>query len=219
MKKKLLVVGGKGSGEIAMSVFEAVNSVNHEWDLEGFLSDVGDPGQRLGKHLIVGGSNEVEHYVNKGYYIHYALHFNAKKKEERVKKFEQLNIPLEANATAIHPLAYLAEGTNIGHGVIMLPFSATSFGATIDNFVHVYTTGFIGHDSTVHNYCTIAAHSVIGARIHVKQGAHIGLNSVIREDLTIGKYAIVGMSSVVTKSVEDKAVVVGSPAKTLKYLS
>ena len=36
--------------------------------------------------------------------------------------------------------------------------------------------------------------------------------------VTVGKYAIVGANSVVTKDVPDYAVVVGVPAKVIKYL-
>ena len=87
MRKRLVVVGGRGSGEIAMSMFEAANEATDEYELAGFLPDIGDPGERLGKHLIVGGTEEVGDYVQRGYHIHYALHLNAKAKHARVEKF------------------------------------------------------------------------------------------------------------------------------------
>ena len=52
----------------------------------------------------------------------------------------------------------------------------------------------------------------------IKQGASIGANSTILPGITIGKNAMVGAGSVVTKSVPDNAVVIGNPAKILKYL-
>ena len=36
--------------------------------------------------------------------------------------------------------------------------------------------------------------------------------------VTVGRYAIVGSDTVVTKDVPDYAVVVGTPAKVIKYL-
>ena len=218
MKKRLLIVGGQGSGEIAMSVFEAVNEVSKEWIIEGYLNDIRKSGEYFGKHKVLGGSEQIIDYVNRGYYIHYTLHLNAQNKSERVEKFRKLNIPLEANASAVHPLAYVNPSTKIGCGVLMLPFSATSFGPQLGNFIHVYTTGFIGHDSILDDFSTIAAHSIIGGRVHIKEGAHIGLNSTIREDLSIGKYSILGMGAVVTKDVADNTIVVGNPAKFLKNI-
>lgn len=45
----------------------------------------------------------------------------------------------------------------------------------------------------------------------------IGVNATILEGIKIGNGAIVGAGSVVTKDVEDFAIVVGNPAKKIKY--
>lgn len=216
MKKRLLVVGGHGSGEIAMSVFEDINIMSNEWILEGFLTDIKKPGESLGKYKVIGTTEETADYVNKGYHIHYALHFNAKKKSERVKKFIDLRIPIEANATGIHPKAYLNPSTKIGSGSLVLPFAATSFGAQIGDFVHIYTNGFVGHDSVASNFCTIAAHSVVGGRVLLEEGVHMGLNASIREDIQIGRYSIIGMGAVVIDNFPEFSIVGGNPARFIK---
>ncbi|ENP8311405.1 N-acetyltransferase, partial [Vibrio alginolyticus] len=46
----------------------------------------------------------------------------------------------------------------------------------------------------------------------------IGANATILPGITIGKNAMVGAGSVVTRSVPDYAVVVGSPAKIVRYV-
>jgi len=53
----------------------------------------------------------------------------------------------------------------------------------------------------------------------VKRGASIGSGSTILANLTIGENAIVGAGSVVTKDVPTNAIVVGNPAKVLRYIS
>jgi len=216
MKKRLLVVGGRGSGEIAMSVFDEVNRVTDEWQLEGFLSDVLAPGEMLGRFPVKGGTNELKDWVDKGYYIHYTLHLNAMAKRARVTAFEELNIPLEANATAVHPRACLDRSTEVGHGVLICAQAATSFGPRVGNFVHMYINSFIGHDTAIEDYSTVAAHSVVGARIVAGKGCHIGLNCSIREDIRIGEYAIIGMGSVVVKDVTSATIVAGCPAQYLR---
>jgi acetyltransferase EpsM len=215
MKKRLVIVGGKGPGQIAMSVFEAVNEKTQEWEIAGYLNDIVNVGEYLDRHKVVGTSDEIMNFVNNGYHIHYTFHFNAKNKSERVKKFKSYNIPLEANATAVHPTAVIDPDTELGKGTVILPNLYTSFGSKIGNFIHIYAGALIGHDSIIHDYATIAAHSVVGARINVNEGAHIGLNSCIKEDITIGKYSIVGMGAVVVKDVPDYSVVVGNPAKII----
>jgi UDP-2-acetamido-3-amino-2,3-dideoxy-glucuronate N-acetyltransferase len=52
----------------------------------------------------------------------------------------------------------------------------------------------------------------------VCKGASIGANATILPGLTIGHYSLIGAGSVVTKDVPPYALVVGNPAKVVKYL-
>src|SRR5882672_1412399 len=52
---------------------------------------------------------------------------------------------------------------------------------------------------------------------HVKRGASIGSGSVIMCNVTIGENAIVGAGSIVTKDVPANAIVVGNPARIIRY--
>ena len=54
--------------------------------------------------------------------------------------------------------------------------------------------------------------------IHIKKGAWIGAGASILPGVTIGKHAIVGASAVVTRSVGDYEVAVGTPARVVKTL-
>lgn len=54
--------------------------------------------------------------------------------------------------------------------------------------------------------------------ITVKKHASIGANATILPGITIGEYAMVGAGAVVTKDVPDNAVVVGNPAKVIRYI-
>lgn len=49
----------------------------------------------------------------------------------------------------------------------------------------------------------------------VREGATIGAGCVIGNDLEIGRFAMVGMGAVVTKSIPDFHLVIGSPAKSV----
>ena len=52
----------------------------------------------------------------------------------------------------------------------------------------------------------------------VKTGASIGGGATILPGITIGRHAMVGAGAVVTKSVPDGAVVVGNPARIVRYV-
>lgn len=51
----------------------------------------------------------------------------------------------------------------------------------------------------------------------IKKGASIGSNVTILPGITIGENSVVGAGAVVTKNVPDNAIVIGNPAKVLKY--
>jgi len=52
----------------------------------------------------------------------------------------------------------------------------------------------------------------------VQQGASIGANATILPGVNIGKHALIGAGSVVTKDVPDYALVIGNPAKFVRYV-
>jgi len=214
--KRVVIVGGKGSGEIAASVFTAVSTVSSEWIVAGFLTDIKQPGEFIGNHPVLGGTAEITDFIRKGYFIHYTLHCTSKDKFERIERFKKLNIPMEAVASAVHPRACLDPSTKLGNGVLISPFTATSIGVEIGNFVHAYPHSYIAHEAVIGDFVTLTAHAIIGARVIVGEGAQIGLNSAIREDVRIGRFVMVGMGAIVLDHVGDRTVVAGNPARAIK---
>ena len=54
--------------------------------------------------------------------------------------------------------------------------------------------------------------------VTIRNGASIGANATLLPGVTIGEQAMVGAGAVVTKDVPARAVVVGNPAKIVRYL-
>ncbi len=198
-----------------MSIFEAANELHKEWDIEGYLTDIRQPGELLGEHPVLGGTDETLDFVERGYHIHYALHLNAKHKWERVQRLQSLEIPDEAHATAIHPTAHVDPSVEIGRGVVIDALVGISINAKVGSYVHMYQHAFLNHESVLGNYATAAPQAAVGARVTAGEGAHIGLNASVREDIDIGEYAIVGMGAVVLDDVEPFQIVGGNPAQRI----
>ena len=124
----------------------------------------------------------------------------------------------------------LGEGTVISNQLTVVAPQNVKMGkySYVMNGVLLMASGGV----VVEDYVSIAAHAKLISNDHdpyfrpiitckpiiIKEGAWIGAGAAIMKGVTVGKYAIVGANSVVTKDVPDYAVVVGVPAKVIKYL-
>ena len=80
---------------------------------------------------------------------------------------------------------------------------------------------FIGPNVTFTNdlFPRSKCHQEAVLQTNIKSGASIGGGAVILPGLTIGEKAMVGAGSVVIKSVPAGAVVVGNPARVVRFIS
>jgi UDP-2-acetamido-3-amino-2,3-dideoxy-glucuronate N-acetyltransferase len=94
-------------------------------------------------------------------------------------------------------------------------------GVQIWDGIRIEDDVFIGPNATFSNdrYPRSRQHLSKYPITTVRRGASIGANATILPGLTIGQYAMVGAGAVVTRSVPPYAVVVGNPARIVRYTS
>ena len=118
----------------------------------------------------------------------------------------------------VHHNSLIGDNVKIKAGCIISPFDALVFNVELGSHVHLGCHVFIGHDSSVENYCWLSHGTTIGSSVKIGEAVIIWSNSTIREKIKIGHGSVVGMGSVVTKDVPDNVLVFGNPAKFVRKL-
>ncbi len=122
--------------------------------------------------------------------------------------------------------AIVGDGITIGHNCIIFPGAKLGNGVKIQCNTDVYwgvelgDYVFVGPNATfINDKMPDARHPDKNRWLKtiVGEGVVIGANATIICGITIGKNAVVGAGAVVTEDVPDNAIVVGNPAKFLKW--
>lgn len=114
----------------------------------------------------------------------------------------------------IDAYVYIEEGVEIGDNVKIRAFTFIPEGVKIEDDVYIGPRVIFTNDK----YPRAKGEWRL-LRTFVKKGASIGAGSIILPGVTIGKYALIGAGSIVTRDIEDYAIVVGSPARIVGYVT
>ena len=73
------------------------------------------------------------------------------------------------------------------------------------------------HDVQIEDFVHISPGSVITGGIKIGEGTQVGAGATVIPGITIGKWVTIGAGAVVINDIPDFAVVVGNPAKIIKF--
>ena len=137
------------------------------------------------------------------------------REQETRRALEQSVCPIGLS-TLIHPSAVVSHSAYIGGGSVVMPGVFVGPNATLGEGVIVGANSVIGHDCEVRDYSSIYASVTLGGKVTLGHRTAIGMNSVVQEKTRVGSDVVVGAQSLVRQDVEDRCVIVGSPARKVK---
>ena len=122
--------------------------------------------------------------------------------------------------SAVHPQAILAiDPKTIGEGTVIMAGVVVNSASHIGRHVILNTSSSIDHECVIGDYVHISPNATLCGNVVVGEGAHIGAGATVIQGIRIGQWATVGAGAVVIQDVPDYAVVVGNPARILRYNS
>ena len=119
--------------------------------------------------------------------------------------------------TLVHPSAVISKESSIGEGTVVYAGVVIQPNTTIGKHVIVNTSASIDHDNYIADFVHVAPKVALTGHVEVGEGSFIGAGAVVIPKIKIGKWCTIGAGSVVIKDVPDNAVVVGNPAKIIRY--
>ena len=216
--KKIVVFGGVGTGMTIASIIE------HDPDAQliGFLNDSFEKGTMIGEYKkfpVIGKTEDLDKYLSDPE-VYFTFAYTAMKKgKERLEAIDKLNIPNNRFYSAIHPQAIVPDGyCKLGNGVVLYANSQIGVDAEMADNSMCFANTYLGHNSFLDRFAHLTAGSTVGAHVRIGKFAHIGLNALVKEHVTIGDYSLVGAGAVVIDDVPPNCIVVGNPAKILRYI-
>jgi len=119
-------------------------------------------------------------------------------------------------ATAIHPMAVVAECVEIGEGSVVMAGAVINPGCRIGRHCIVNTGACLDHESVMGDFSSLAPGVVTGGNVLIGEGAAIGLGPSIIHGISIGRETVIGAGAVVVKDVPANVVAMGVPARVTR---
>src|SRR3989344_7257848 len=214
--QKIVIIGASGQGKNIALLLEQVGS----YDIIGFVDD-----DHLKKGSIVKGYPVMGSFAevfSSLYNIadNVAVAFsigNSDVVERMVRQLKSMEKGIFFPNIVHASVQIDANGVRLGEGNIFNAYCVVAADITIGNFNHFNRCCSISHDTTIgdYNFVHAGVHPCGGLRMGSKNW--LGVGSVVIQGVKIGKNTTIGAGAVVLKDVEDNAVMVGNPAKVLKY--
>lgn len=210
MTLKTLIIGASGHGKVVLDILQQDKNV----EVAGFIDDDSNRhGQKVNGIKIIGSFSIVPNLIDEIDSGIVGIGNNL----IRADFFEKLqDIGLDT-ISAIHPSAVIAKTAKIGSGTVIAANAVINPDVEIKENSIINTSATIDHDNLIAEHVHISPGANIGGNVCIGIYSHVGIGASVMNGILIGRNATIGAGAVVIRDVPDNAVVVGVPAKIIKY--
>ncbi|MCM3124163.1 MULTISPECIES: NeuD/PglB/VioB family sugar acetyltransferase [unclassified Mesobacillus] len=212
-----------GSGGISKETYYIIEEINFNnntkvYDFLGFIEDneskIGD--EVINGYKVIASDNNFEEYTKDFALLGVVIPIGTPKVKSiiynGIKSIENIVFP-----NIIHPnVKYDKNSVLMGKGNVFAAGVSLTCNINIGDFNLLNLNATVGHDTKIGDFNVINPLAAISGDINLSNLCLIGTGAKVLQQLTINNGATVGAGAVVVKDVEEKATVVGVPAKKIK---
>ncbi len=209
--RPLIIVGGGGH---ARETIWLAQEATQPWQVIGCLDDAeAAPAQLLPGVPVLGKVADWTRFRDADFVVAIG---SPRVRRTLVRRMHEAGEP--RFATLVHRSVLHSSYVEIGAGTMVLAGSILSTQISVGQHVILNLSTTVAHDCVLEDFSTVAPQVALLGGVHLCAGAEIGTGACLRQSVRIGRGAMIGMGAVVTQDVADGALVVGSPARTLRQL-
>jgi len=210
--RRVAIIGCGGHAREQVELIAAVNAVQPEFVVEGFLADpdfapAADPVRGL---AVLGPPEWLAEQA--GAVLGVCAMGDP---DERVRMVARLASAGVRFATLVHPTAVVGGSVTLGEGAIVCAGSVLTSEVSLGDHVHVGVGSIVSHDCALGAYASLAPGCRLAGVVTVEQGAQLGVGTVVRDRVRVGEWSRTGAGAVVVGDVPANATVVGVPARVI----
>ena len=215
--KKVIILGTGGN---SVDILDTINDINTAatsvlFECIGFLDDNETLWDKAFHGAKVLGPLSYAGRFNECYFVNgIGSPTNFRNKEAIITK---TGIPKERFATIIHPSATVSRTAQLGFGTVVFQHVTITTDATIGDHVIILPHAVVSHNDVVGDYTCIATGVSISGGVKVGRSCYLGAGTTVIENIQIGDLCLAGMGSVIIETILSNAVVVGNPARILRF--
>lgn len=196
------------AGGLGREVIALARSVNR-WEAIVFVDDVTEQREVAGARVFK--FQEVEEY--KGNIEFVIANGEPAVRESLYHKIKLAGYPM---ANIIGNGCCILPETEIGEGCIIYD-CGISANVKIGCNTLINTKVIIGHDTIVGANCVLSCGCFIGGVTQIKDKVYVAPGALIKDRVCIAQSAIISLGAVILRSVREKAIMVGNPARKIGY--
>ncbi|MCO6499929.1 MAG: acetyltransferase [Vicingus serpentipes] len=207
MKKQLIIFGAGKIAEAVSYYFER----DSEYIIAAYIVDdtYATAATFLNKPLIKLSDVE-QKYPPSEYTVFVATGYQGinQLRTSKYQHFKQLGYSI---ANYVSP--YVKGNFTIGENSIVMDNAVIQPCVEFGNNVFVWGGSMVGHHAIIQDNCWLTGGCQIGGIVNLGAGTFVGLGAVIGNEVQIGEKCMIGASTLTTKSLKDKTVLLVPPTE------